>query len=377
MLYSLNDFMLLSLIYSDFDKGKFPKPALEHKSLYSLFWKSLEESVNIFEADSNILRKLIFEVTKQMKSENPRIDIEKRTKALNEFFIEDKERLKKLRLRIEKEFELCNEYDIKYITYFSNEYPVSLKELKDPPFMLFYKGYLPKNSELQKSLAIIGTRNPEERYGKEIAKRSGKLLADIGWWNISGLAIGCDEYGHKGSLGATGAILAQGLIHPIFPKENKRLAEEILETGGFLMSELPPSTPICSIFFILRDRLQSGMTKGIFVVETSNKSGTLHTVKYSLEQGRETIIWDPSSIEDLKNVNEVLGNLMLIGKAEQKDDFNVTIKKELKKNIVLVKDSQELREILEKLGVKKFDDSKILKKKETRIFNETIQLEII
>lgn len=291
-----------------------------------------------------------------LKLENPRIKAEKRVEnALLYFLSKDGIlNLKKLKSRVDEEFEICEKEEIKYIGYFSKNYPKNLKELKDPPFMIFYRGYFPDENELEKSLAIIGSRKPEEKYGQEVAKRMGILLAQNNWWNISGLALGCDESGHRGSLegdGKTGAILGQGLATPIYPKENKTLAERILRKNGFLMSELPPTTSNLSIFFILRNRLQSGMTRGIFVVQTGRSGGTLHTIKYSLEQERKTIIWDPGHIEELKEVDEVLGNKILI--EDRKDKLGVSIGGDLRKKILKIKQAKEIYEILNEKSSKK------------------------
>ncbi|WP_169712886.1 DNA-processing protein DprA [Psychrilyobacter atlanticus] len=288
--------------------------------------------------------------------ENPRIKAEKRVENTLLYFLSKDGilNLERLKSKIDEEFEICEKEGIEYIGYFSKNYPENLKELKDPPFMIFYRGYFPDENELEKSLAIIGSRKPEKKYGQEVAKRMGVLLAQNNWWNISGLALGCDECGHLGSLegdGKTGAILGQGLGTPIYPKKNRELAERILEKNGFLMSELPPTTSNLSIFFILRNRLQSGMTQGIFVVQTGRSGGTLHTIKYSLMQERKTIIWDPGHIEELKGVDEVLGNKILI--EDRKDKLGVSIGGDLRKKILKIKQAKEIYEILNEKSSKK------------------------
>ncbi len=348
--------MLFSLIYSDISKEGYPVPKLNHDTLYKLFFHSMGRKQNIFKTDSIFLKKIILESVHILKSENPRIKSEKRVEnALSYFLSKDGIlNLERLKIRADEEFEICEKEDIKYMGYFSKNYPKNLKELKDPPFMIFYRGYFPNEKELEKSLAIIGSRKPERKYGREVARRMGVLLAQNDWWNISGLALGCDECGHLGSLeekGQTGAILGQGLATPIYPKENRKLAERILEKNGFLMSELPPTTSNLSIFFILRNRLQSGMTQGIFVVQTGRSGGTLHTIKYSLEQERKTILWDPGHIEELEEVSEVLGNKILI--EDRKDKLGVSIGGDLRKNILKIKQAKEIYEILNKKSSKK------------------------
>ena len=117
------------------------------------------------------------------------------------------------------------------------------------------------------------------------------------------------------------------------------------------MSELPPTTSNLSIFFILRNRLQSGMTQGIFVVQTGRSGGTLHTIKYSLEQERKTILWDPTYIEEMEEVAEVLGNKILI--EDKKDKLGVFIGGDLRKKILKIKQAKEIYEILNKKSLKK------------------------
>lgn len=357
MLYTNRDFMLFSLIYSDVLQKVYPAPKLSHDILYKLFFYSVKKKENLFKLDKVSLRRIILESIHILKIENPKVNAEKKIKnAISYFLSEDGIlNLKRLKNRIDDEFEICKKEKIKYIEYFSKSYPNNLKELKDPPFIIFYKGYFPNEKELNKSLAIIGSRKPEKKYGRKIARIMGVLLAQNNWWNISGLALGCDEYGHIGSLegeGQTGAILGQGLATPIYPKENKQLSKKILEKNGFLMSELPPTTPNLSIFFILRNRLQSGMTQGIFVVQTGRTGGTLHTIKYSLEQERKTILWDPSHIEELDGKHEVLGNKILI--EDRRDKLGIFIGGNLRREILKIRYSKGIYEILNGKNSKKY-----------------------
>ena len=348
MIYTLENYILFALIYSSVKEGRFPSQEYDSDILVEVFKTSIIDKENIFEASENKKLEMINKSAKILQNRNSRINIEKRIENMKSLFIET-DKLNILAKKIPLEMELLEKNNIKTIVYEDEKYPKYLKELKDPPFIIFYKGYFPSDRELEKSLAIIGTRNPEEKYGREVARRVGKALLDKGWWNISGLALGCDEYGHKGSIGATGAILAQGLSTPVFPKENTELANEILDNQGFLMSELPPSIKPNSIFFVLRDRLQSGLTRGIFVVETSCKSGTLHTVKYALEQNRKAFIWNPLLVKDLQNENEVQGNIGLLDRTGKKYEFNVTIPKTLKQNTIAINNNKHLIEYLQQI----------------------------
>jgi DNA processing protein len=344
--------VMFSIIYSKVEKKNgFLSAKIHHDILYRLFFHSNYKNENIFNLTKEELKKIILESAHILKQENSRIKVEERVKNIMSYFFDETQgkNLEILKERAKKELRICKEKKIKYIDYFSRKYPNSLKKLRYPPFVIFYKGYFPKDIELERALAVIGTRNPDEKYGVEVAKRVGKLLGENKWWNISGLALGCDECGHKGSLsvkGKTGAILGQGLATEIYPPKNKILSEKILENNGFLMSELPPTVEKEQLYFIWRNRLQSGLSKGIFVVQTSKKGGTLHTVKYSLEQDKKTIIWDPSNIEEVYYKSCMHGNRILLGLTEE--NLSVKISQKNYKKIIGIKNSKELLKILNK-----------------------------
>ena len=166
------------------------------------------------------------------------------------------------------------------------EFPAWLRTIPDPPLVLFLKG----NVECIKtplSLAVIGMREPTE-YGEKVAHRFGKRGAEAGCVIVSGLALGCDSAGHRGCLeagGKTVAVLAHGLDR-IYPKESTGLAGEILEKDGCLVSEYPPGARAQRGYFVDRDRLQSGMSGGVIVVETDTDGGTMHTARFAQTQCR-------------------------------------------------------------------------------------------
>lgn len=176
--------------------------------------------------------------------------------------------------------------DIKTITYLDEDYPRRLRNISDPPTVLYYKGDVKCLNEMN-AVAIIGTREPTE-YGVKIARNLGSSFGKRNYVVVSGLALGCDMYGHMGCLdenGKTVAVMACGL-DTVYPAKNKQLANEILEKGGCLISEYPIKTRVFKNFFVERDRLQSGLSDGVLVVETGEKGGTLHTVGYALEYKR-------------------------------------------------------------------------------------------
>lgn len=175
---------------------------------------------------------------------------------------------------------------IDIIPFGSGKYPKKLMNIADPPVILFTKGN--KNClNHDKNIAIIGTREPTI-YGKKCGEAISSHFVDNGFVVTSGLAKGCDEAAHRGAVkvsGTTIAILGHGL-HMIYPAKNRALANEIVESGGCLLSEYETGVNPKPNFFIERDRLQSGLALGVFVIETRIKSGTMHAVNSCIADGK-------------------------------------------------------------------------------------------
>ena len=183
---------------------------------------------------------------------------------------------------------------IEEISIDSNEYPEELRNIYDPPLKLYVLG----NKELlkQKNIAIVGTRSATD-YGKMVALKISKELSEYGINIISGLAVGIDEYAHLGNLqiqkvvaesviGKTIAVLGSG-IDNIYPKENTEIARKIVQTGGCIVSEYPCGTKPDKLHFPQRNRVISGLSSGVLVVEAKERSGSLITADFALEQGKE------------------------------------------------------------------------------------------
>ena len=177
---------------------------------------------------------------------------------------------------------------IEEITIESVDYPRKLKEIYDSPLKLYVLG----NKKLlkQKGIAIVGSRNATE-YGKKVALQFAKGLSKKGINIISGLAVGIDTCAHLGVLrtqgaGKTIAILGSGLDE-IYPKQNIELAKQIIRFGGCIVTEYPLKTKPKKMNFPERNRIISGLSDGVLVIEASEKSGALITADFALEQGRE------------------------------------------------------------------------------------------
>ncbi len=165
-------------------------------------------------------------------------------------------------------------------------YPKSLKQIFDPPFLLYWKGDLSLAS--QPALAIVGCRDSTV-YGRNQATHFSESLAQMGIVIVSGLARGIDTSAHEGALqapnGKTIAVLGSG-ISVIYPSENKKIAEQIIQRG-LLISEFTPTSHPDPGNFPRRNRVISGLSQGVLVIEARKKSGALITADFAMEQGRE------------------------------------------------------------------------------------------
>ena len=173
---------------------------------------------------------------------------------------------------------------IEEITIDSKEYPEKLKNIYDPPRKIYLIGN--KSLLYQKGIAIVGARDATQ-YGKKIAYNLAKELSEQNIVIISGLALGIDSYAHTGTVqGRTIAVLGSG-IDNIYPKENLELAREIIKNKGCIISEYPLGTKPERLHFPQRNRIISGLSNGVVVIEASKKSGALITAEFALEQGKE------------------------------------------------------------------------------------------
>ena len=268
-MYSKEELLIFSFINSNYD--------ISIQNLtYKIFNFSNKENINFFKL--NRIEKIEF-----LKSFFSQDNIEK---ILSVF-----DKLTLYKIEAEKILKNCEEKSIKIFYYSYENYPKNLIDIKESPYVIFVKGNLPSNKELEKSFAIVGTRKPSKE-GIAFARDIGQYLSKNNIYDISGLALGIDTEGHNMSLQKTGAILGQGLDLEIYPRENIKLAEMILENNGFLLSELIPQTEISLFSLIKRDRLQSALTSGIVIAETGIKGGTVNTFKYAREQKRKIFISD-------------------------------------------------------------------------------------
>jgi DNA processing protein len=184
------------------------------------------------------------------------------------------------------------------LTLADADYPRALRWIADPPVVLYVRGQLLSSHQL--AVAVIGSRKPSP-YGKMSAQGFSQSLAEHGYTVVSGLARGIDSLAHQGALQAGGqtlAVLGSG-FNIVYPPENRRLYEQICSQGAVL-SEFPLNTKPDRWNFPRRNRIISGLSLGILVIEAAASSGSLHTARHALDQGREVFaipgrIHDPNS----------------------------------------------------------------------------------
>ncbi len=226
----------------------------------------------------------------------------------------------KIKNQVEKHIDYMLKNNIDIISIKERDYPWRLKKIHDAPITLYYKG--DKRILNQEAIAIIGCREATE-YGKSGAKYFAYHLTKQNINIISGLAKGVDSYAHIGAICAQNrkislpvngypqmnepftcgkpiAIVGNGL-DITYPKENVRLANKIIEEGGAILSEYPLGTKPDKMNFPARNRIISGMSKGVLVIEAKEKSGTLITVDFALEQGRDVFVM-PGNINSIHSV---------------------------------------------------------------------------
>ncbi|QQG43144.1 MAG: DNA-protecting protein DprA [Candidatus Daviesbacteria bacterium] len=254
---------------------------------------------------------------------------------------------------------------IKWKTIFDEDYPYLLKQIYDPPILFYYWGEF--TAADRKAIAVVGTRKMTG-YGKLVTERFTENLVLAGLTIVSGLARGVDSIAHRTALkngGRTIAVLGGG-FNKIFPPENDKLAKEIAEGHGVVLSEFPPDCPSVAGNFPARNRIISGLTQATLVTEAAVDSGSLITARLALEQGREVFAVPGPITSELSRgpldlikegarpifePSEILEELGITGKAQS--PVEITDLTEVEKQIlnILQNDQKHIDEICQILGV--------------------------
>lgn len=199
---------------------------------------------------------------------------------------------------------------ISVLTIGDDAYPELLQKIPDPPLVLFVKGNAASLSAAL-TVAVVGTRHPTE-LGQQVASRISRSLASRDCCILSGLAVGIDTAAHKGAIdggGQTVAVFATPL-DKVYPAENKELASKILESGGAWVSETPTGGSTHRNSFVLRDRIQSGLSAVVIPVQTDVVGGTMHTVRYACQQSR--LLFCPRPIVSEEDKSQYAGIYQLL-----------------------------------------------------------------
>ena len=261
-----------------------------------------------------------------------------------------------------------SELGIKVLPISSPDYPSLLKQTYDPPFLLYVRGEIKLQDEL--AIAFVGSRKMT-RYGLEVTENLVQNLVAHNMTIVSGLAFGVDVASHQAALDAGGrviAVLASG-VDIITPTSNTFLAERILEEGrGAIVSEYPLGTQAQRYFFPVRNRIISGLSLGTVVIEATEKSGTAHTARSALEQGREVFavpgsIFSPLSVGThnlikagaklVNSVEDIIEELQLEARGQKLEARAVVPESPEEEKIlgILSNDEVPIDEIIQKSGL--------------------------
>lgn len=251
--------------------------------------------------------------------------------------------------------ENLKKHEMNYITIKNSNYPKRLKNIYDPPHILYFKG----NKDLLNEfcIAMIGSRKPTN-YGVFCANKISKELSALGINIISGMAVGIDYYSHLGCLNGgsnTIAVLGSSIDKP-YPKQNIHLMNNIIESEGIILSEYPPGTEARPGYFPMRNRIISGISDGVLIVEASEKSGSLITMNYALDHGKN-VFAIPGNINSFmsKGSNKIIkeGAKLVSSIDDILEEYDIVynnVEKESEYQIDLSKNEREIITILKNNG---------------------------
>ena len=254
---------------------------------------------------------------------------------------------------VDQEFEKLEKENIKIITIDESLYPTLLKETHSAPAVLYFKGKIEKDDL---AIAIVGPRKVSI-YGRQVASQLASELSMSGLAVVSGMALGVDTIAHNECIklkNKTIAVLGGGIdTASIYPSSNCQTAENIISSGGAIVSEYPIGTPPLKQHFPARNRIISGLSLGVLVIEASEKSGALITARFALEQNRE-VFAIPGSIFSNNSIGAnnliKLGAKLVTESEDVLEELNLESVAEIKKAREIIPDNEEEKLILENLS---------------------------
>ncbi len=254
---------------------------------------------------------------------------------------------------VDQEFEKLEKENIKMVTIDESSYPKLLKETCSAPAVLYFKGKIEKDDL---AIAIVGSRKVSI-YGKQVASKLASELSGTGMAIVSGMALGVDTIAHNECVkleNKTIAVLGGGIdTASIYPSSNCQIAENIISSGGTIISEYPIGTPPLKQHFPTRNRIISGLSLGILVIEASERSGALITARFALEQNRE-VFAVPGSVFSNNSIGT--NNLIKLGakpvtrSEDILEELNLESVAEIKKAREIIPDNEKEKLILENLS---------------------------
>ena len=249
-----------------------------------------------------------------------------------------------------------DEYKMDVTTFLDKDFPSILNHIYNPPAILFMRGNRALLDKRLNRIALVGARRCS-LYGRNVARMLGKELGKYSTIIVSGGARGIDTHGHEGLLASLGyGIVVMGCgLDIVYPRENTKLFDRILQNNGLLVSEYPPGTPPSAKHFPARNRIISGLSRGVIVVEAKGSSGSLITADMAVSEGRDVFVVPCNLLDHTADGNKFLmrnGAFVLTGYEDIVKEYHLTLrdmystKEKLsppnKKDIMGVKDSSQI-----------------------------------
>ena len=249
-----------------------------------------------------------------------------------------------------------DEYQMDVTTFLDKDFPSMLNQIYNPPAILFMRGNRALLDKRLNRIAIVGARRCS-LYGRNVARMLGKELGKYSTIIVSGGARGIDTHGHEGLLASLGyGIVVMGCgLDIVYPRENTKLFDRILQNNGLLVSEYPPGTPPSAKHFPARNRIISGLSRGVIVVEAKGSSGSLITADMAVSEGRDVFVVPCNLLDHTADGNKFLmrnGAFVLTGYEDIVKEYHLTLrdmystKEKLsppnKRDTMGVKDSNEM-----------------------------------
>ena len=223
-----------------------------------------------------------------------------------------------------------DEYKMDFTTFLDKDFPSILNHIYNPPAILFMRGNRALLDKRLNRIALVGARRCS-LYGRNVARMLGKELGKYSTIIVSGGARGIDTHGHEGLLASQGyGIVVMGCgLDIAYPRENSKLFDRILEKNGLLLSEYPPGTPPSAKHFPARNRIISGLSRGVIVVEAKASSGSLITADMAVSEGRDVFVVPCNLLDHTADGNKFLmrnGAIVLTGYEDIVKEYHLTLR---------------------------------------------------